>query len=294
MLRCSRSFTSLRSGQCASVFDIVTNGHRRFASESAQPELLVTPVKDGMVALVKLNRPSRMNALSFRMGADILNLEAELPTTARAIVITGAGEKAFSTGRDLKDSKSHTDEEKVRYLKLARDTVLALHASKIPTVAAINGFAFGWGAEMSLACDLRVVYEDATLCFPETGLGIFPGAMGTALLPRIVGPAVAKDLILTARRFKGEEAFRLGLANRVTSSSSATLDEAVELAHQIAQNGPLGCKGARVVIDKGLDLAFEDHAKLLDEYRLPLNETEDFAEALQAFGEKRKPIFKGR
>merc|ERR1712224_916762 len=138
-------------------------------------------------------------------------------------------------------------------MKLARDTVLALRASKIPTIAAVNGFAFGWGVEMSLACDLRVVYRDATLCFPETGLGIFPGAMGTVLLPRIVGPAVAKDLILTARKFKGEEAFQLGLANRVASSPTATKKEAIELAHQIAQNAPLGCKGARVVIDDGLD-----------------------------------------
>ena len=111
---------------------------------------------DGRVALVELNRPERMNALSFGMGQALLELESLLPESARAIVVTGAGSKAYSTGRDLKDSKQHTVEEKARYMKLARDTSLAMKHSRLPVVAAINGFCFGWGLEMGTCANFRI------------------------------------------------------------------------------------------------------------------------------------------
>jgi len=115
-------------------------------------------------------------------------------------------------------------------MSLARNTARAWTKLNIPSIAAINGHAFGWGLEMSLACDLRVANTDALLCFPECGLGIFPGALGAVLLPRIVGPAIAKDLILTSRRIKGDEALTLGLVNRVASGSTQTRGIAMELA----------------------------------------------------------------
>jgi len=118
--------------------------------------------------------------------------------------------------------------------------------------------------------------------------------MGTVFLPRIVGPAVARDLILTSRRFSGEEAFALGLANRTAATPEETVQVAVQLADQIAQNGPLGVKGARVVIDQGLDVSLEEHIAISDKYRIPLNDSHDFMEALAAFEEKRKPQFQGR
>ena len=145
---------------------------------ASSPELLVELAggTNGKVALVQLNRPKRMNALSFEMGRallDLLQKPSALPPSARSIVIAGSlGGKAFSTGRDLKDSKEHTDSDKELYMSLARDTARAAKASSLPIVAAINGFAFGWGLELALACDLHVSYEDAVLCFPETGLGM--------------------------------------------------------------------------------------------------------------------------
>ncbi|GBG26559.1 Methylglutaconyl-CoA hydratase, mitochondrial [Hondaea fermentalgiana] len=139
----------------------------------------------------------------------------------------------------------------------------------------------------------KLAKAESTLCLPETALGIFPGAMGTVLLPRIVGPAVARDLILTSRRFDGQEAFELGLANRVAKGAEQTVQTAMDLGAHISKMGPLGVKAARIVIDQGLDMSFKDHALLSDEHRFPLNDSEDFKEALAAFAEGRKPVFKG-
>jgi enoyl-CoA hydratase/carnithine racemase len=246
------------------------------------------------VALVLLDRPARLNALSLEMGRALCGLETLLPAGTRAVVVTGAGGKAFSTGRDLKDSKAHSAAEAAQYMALARDSVLAVRALGLPTVGALNGFAFGWGLELALACDLRVASRDAVLCFPETGLGIFPGALGTVLLPRLVGASVAKDLILTARRFSGSEAFELGVANRVAASADECVAVALKLAATIGGNAPLGVRGARAVIDQGLDMDFEGHVRLSDAHRLPLNDTEDFREALLAFEQKRPPRFQGK
>lgn len=251
----------------------------------------------GKVLVVQLKRPSRMNALSFGMGSELLGVferAAAAPEEHRAIVVTGSGDRAFSTGRDLKDSKAHSKADADRYMRLCQDTVRAAFASRVPTVAAVNGHAFGWGMELALACDLRVASASAMLCFPECGLGIFPGALGTVLLPRIAGPAVAKDLILTSRRFGAEEALRLGVVNRTAPSAAAALEEALALATAIAANGPLGVRGARTVIDDGLDLDFADHVALSHAHRLPLNDTDDFKEALAAFADGRKPEFRGR
>eukprot|EP00009_Paramoeba_aestuarina_P003973 CAMPEP_0201523522 /NCGR_PEP_ID=MMETSP0161_2-20130828/20193_1 /ASSEMBLY_ACC=CAM_ASM_000251 /TAXON_ID=180227 /ORGANISM="Neoparamoeba aestuarina, Strain SoJaBio B1-5/56/2" /LENGTH=221 /DNA_ID=CAMNT_0047922673 /DNA_START=249 /DNA_END=914 /DNA_ORIENTATION=- len=214
------------------------------------------------------------------------------PEGLRVLVVTGEG-GVFSSGRDLKASLQHTPSETEEYMKIAADSVGALRDCKIPTIASIQGAAFGWGLELALACDLRVVKSDATLCFPETSLGIFPGALGTVLLPRLVGPSVAKDLILTARKITGREALELKMVNRVAESPEETREEALSLATTISNNAPLGVKGARKVIDEGLDLDYNEHVRLSATHRFPLNYTDDFKEALQAFRDKRPSHFKG-
>jgi len=274
-----------------------TNKRSRLFSTASELDLNITYPSKGeeRVALVELARPTRYNSLSMTMGSSLMNLKDHLKPGVRCVVITGEGDKAFSTGRDLKDSKNHSPEEAKAYMHRCMDSVLAINKFEIPTIAAINGFAFGWGVELSLACDLRLAKSDAVMCFPETGLGIFPGAAGTVLLPRLVGPGIAKDLILTSRKFSGEEAFQLGVVNRsVEGSVQDLIEDAIDMACQVASNGPLGVAGARTVIDQGLDLSFDEHVQLSNNHRFPLNDTEDFKTALKAFAEKRTPVFKGQ
>jgi enoyl-CoA hydratase/carnithine racemase len=171
-------------------------------------------------------------------------------TDVRALIVTGSGEKAFSTGtfhqvwtsraavaqatfitsgRDLKESANHTPEDTKRYMQLAIDSAVGFQSLPMPTLCAINGHCFGWGIELAVSCDLRFAADEATICFPETGLGIFPGAGGTIMLPRVVPMAVAKELIFTAKRINGQEAQRIGL---VTSSvpQSQLLEEVGAIA----------------------------------------------------------------
>jgi enoyl-CoA hydratase/carnithine racemase len=162
----------------------------------------------------------------------------------------------------------------------------------MPTIAAVNGHTFGWGMEISLACDIRLVAEEATLCFPETALGVFPGAGGTVRLPRLIHAGLAKELIYTAKQFDGREAERIGLANRAYPAGRL-MEEAMAMAEKIAENGPLGVRGAKKVIDHSLQMSMEQAVEFSMTNRMPLNFTKDFAEALAAFKEKRKPVFRG-
>lgn len=190
------------------------------------------------------------------------------------------------------DSKLHvTLAQRDRYMKLALDSVLAVGRLPVPTIAAVAGSAFGWGVELALACDLRIAAKDATLCLPETSLGIFPGAAGCVLLRQVVSPSTAKELIFTARRFSGQEAKELGV---VTAASDNPWADALALAKRIAANAPLGVRGAKEVIDGSHNVDFSTAVALSSQLRAPLSETDDFREALQAFEEKRKPVFKGQ
>ncbi len=247
------------------------------------------------IATITLDRPHRLNALSEGMAESLLKLcdyLAAAPADKVRVCVLHGGARAFSTGRDLKDSKLHTTlAQRERYMKLALDSVLAVNRLPLPTVAAMSGPAFGWGLELALGCDLRVVAPQATLCLPETSLGIFPGAGGVVLLRELVSPAIAKDLIYTARRFSGQEALALGVVNGVAEDA---LGEALGLAKRIAANGPLGVRGAKEVIEGTHNVDFTTAMRLASQLRAPLSETDDFREALQAFEEKRKPVFKGQ
>jgi len=265
------------------------------SSATPLPDITLSSLSEH-VTLATLDRPSRGNAFSLNMAESLLALPSVLPETCRVLIVTGSGSKAFCTGRDLAESKTHTQEQADRYLTSLIDGILGLRTMPIATIAAINGSAFGAGLELALACDLRVAAAGATLCFPETGLGIFPGAAGAVLTPRLIGLPRAKELIFTARRFSGVEAKEWGVVQHCTSAEEPdVLNQATELALTIAANGPLGVRGAKKVLNAMDDaLTFDDHLVLSNQERFPLNDTEDFAEALKAFGEKRKPVFKGK
>jgi len=258
-------------------------------------ELVRLERRDG-VAWVTLARPEVMNALSFDTLGRLGEIVAELgdDTSTRAVIVTGGGEKAFCAGADLKERAGFTEEQTRAFVARIGDTFGAVAALPQPTIAALNGVAYGGGLELALACDLRVAAAHAKLGLTETSLAIIPGAGGTQRLPRVVGVARAKELILTARRVDAAEALAMGLVNRVAPGDSVS-DVARELASAIAANGPLAVRAAKAAIDaaeEGGDLA----SHLLRERELYLERvlpSKDRLEALAAFREKRKPVYTG-
>ncbi len=250
----------------------------------------------GAVAVWTIDRADRANALSRAtlLAFGKLAREAAANPSVRAIVVTGAGEKAFCAGADLKERQGMSENDVRVQVGLYRSELGPLDRSPKPVVAALNGAALGGGLELALCCDLRVAAAHAVLGLPETSLGIIPGAGGTQRLPRIVGEARAKEMILLARRLSASEALAWGLVNRVTPAGKNVVDDAVEWIAPIADGAPIAQGAALEAIDRSFDTTLELGLEL---ERVSYDRTivsEDRREALAAFGEKRKPVFKGR
>jgi enoyl-CoA hydratase/carnithine racemase len=250
----------------------------------------------GGIAVVTLDRPERMNALSRPLVARFGELGRELATQTdvRLVIVTGSGDKAFCAGADLKE-RADMNADEVRALLLAYESELGwLEAIEAPTLAAINGVALGGGLELALLCDLRIAAEHAVLGLPETSLGVIPGAGGTQRLPRLLGEARAKELILRAARLTAPEALILGLVNQIMPKSDDFLREVTAWAEPILGGAPLAIRGALKAMRgaSGRDLR-EGLALERAQYEACLA-SEDRVEALAAFAEKRKPSFKGR
>lgn len=249
----------------------------------------------GTVAVWTLDRPDRMNALSRETLLAIGRLAREAATNGsiRAIVVTGAGDKAFCAGADLKERRAMTDDDVRALLDLYRSELRPLDRSPKPVVAAINGVALGGGLELALACDLRVAAAHAELGLPETSIGIVPGAGGTQRLPRIVGEGRAKEMILLARRLGAVEALAWGLVNRVTPAGASVVDDAVAWIRPIAEGAPIAQAAALEAIDRGRDAPLETGLTLEKASYEKTLVTADRREALAAFAEKRPPRFQG-
>ena len=248
---------------------------------------------DGVVVLT-LNRPDARNALN-RPTLDQLGEKLDaiaIRRDVRAVIFAG-NEKAFCAGADLKERKGMTPEQTRAFVRKIRGTMDQVERLPMPTIAAVDGFAFGGGCELALACDLRVLGADATIGLTECALGIIPGAGGTQRLPRLLGPAKAKELIFTAARLSAAQALEIGLANRVTSGGGA-VNGAKALAAEIAKCAPIAVEAAKAAIDGGISTGIHE-GLLLEQraYEVTLY-TEDRLEALAAFQEKRKPVFHGR
>lgn len=200
-------------------------------------DILVTRVESG-VARLTLHRPEARNAFNTPLMEAMRAAMAEVGRRrgVRALVVTGAGE-AFSAGRDLKESARHTPEQAARFMALGERWSAALREFPVPTIAAVNGPAFGWGMVLMLSCDLRLAAEGAVLGYPEAALGVFPGGDATVRLTRQISVPAAKELTLTGRRFDAREGYRLGLVNRVAPGESL-LAEARALGEAIAQRSP--------------------------------------------------------
>lgn len=249
------------------------------------------------VATLTLNRPEAMNAITGRMKLELAAaLDAiEADDAVCAVVITGSGDKAFCAGADIKERSGSEPAPAEFYFrqKLTQRLFSRIEQLDRPTVAAINGVAFGGGYEIALACDLRVASTSASLGLTEVNLGVVPAGGGTQRLPRLIGVARAKELIYTGARLSAEEAAAIGLVNRCVAPDEL-MRTALDLARKIASKPPLAVRFAKQAIDKGQQTDIETAMEFELYAASILFDTEDRKEGMRAFLDKRQPQFKGR
>ena len=250
--------------------------------------------RDGM-ATITINRPEAMNALNAETIPEILSRldDAEKDDNIKVVVITGAGEKAFCAGLDLKPMRDIKVIKAVEMSRLGQKLTLAIEELGKPVIAAINGYALGGGLELSMACDIRIVSEKARVGQPEVNVGLIPGWGGTQRLPRLVGKGIAKELIFTGKMIDAKTAERIGLVNMVVPPEKL-MSAVNELADVIMSKPPIAIRLAKELInssietDQGTGLVHEAEAFGI------LSSTEDYREGVSAFIEKRKPEYKGK
>lgn len=251
--------------------------------------------KDG-IAYVTLNRPEALNARNRRMREELIDAVTVVRADpeVRAVILTGAGERAFSAGRDLKEAaREKTGVVAARQQKLeVSDTEMIARLPK-PVIAAINGYALGGGCELALACDIRVAVEGAKLGLPEVSRGMIPGSGGTQRLSRVVGLGKALELILTGGVIDAEEALRIGLVNRV-APREGLMAAAEEYARAIARQAPVAVVFAKEAVREGYEMSLDDGLRLETDLSALLRTTEDIKEGAQAFVEKRPPRWRGQ
>ncbi len=257
--------------------------------------LLVTRGGDGYVVTVTIDRPEAHNAMNTALGEDLLACFEGLARdpAARAVVFTGAGDRAFCAGADLKERQGMTDGAWRAQHVIFEQAAFRLLRCPIPVIAAVEGFALGGGCELAILSDFIVAGATAVFGMPETTLGIFPGIGGTQLLPRIVGAPLAKELIFTGRRIAAEEARAAGLVNHVVPVGQARAT-ATEIATTIARNGPVAVRQAKKAIAYGSETDLDTAMILAIEAYNSTVVTEDRLEGVRAFNEKRRPQFEGK
>ena len=254
----------------------------------------ITITSEGRVAYLIINRPKKMNALNPQVVREIREALRDMEGSEhRALVVTGAGDRAFVAGADIKEMSSMTAVDARKFSAASQEAFRLLEKLPVPTIAAVEGFALGGGTELALACDLRVASESAVFGLPEVSLGLMPGAGGTQRLPRLVGPEVAKDMIFTGRRVKAQEAKEIGLASRIVPKGEA-LKTAKELAAKIAANAPLGVGYAKSAIGAAGDVDLETGLRHETDLFALLFSTADAREGMNAFVERREAAFEGR
>ena len=250
---------------------------------------------EGLV-LLTLDRPQVANAMNTQMGRDLLaffdGVNAD-PLSHRCIVVTGAGDKAFCAGGDLKERNGMSDEQWQAQHLLFERMIRAFIGCPVPVVGAINGAAYAGGCELALCCDFLYAAETARFALTEVTLGIMPGAGGTQNLPRAVGERRAKEIILTGRPFTARDALDWGMVNRLCAPDRL-LDETLETARRIADNAPISVRQAKHSIHLGLQMDLASGMMFEIEAYNRMVPTEDRREGIASFNEKRKPRFKGR
>jgi enoyl-CoA hydratase len=247
----------------------------------------------GRVAVITLQRPDRLNAIGTEMVASLSEVLSSLAVDdgVGALVVTGSG-RAFSAGADIVEFSSFAGPSQfATFIHRLTDALDQLQDLPKPSIAAINGIAFGGGMELALACDLRVAATEARLGLPEIKLGLLPGGGGTARVSRLLPPAIAKQLLLTGEPLGAADALRLGLVNQVVDDA---LQGALTLASRLASLPPLALAAAKRLVDHGREMSLDAAIVFERETVSGLFGTEDRAEGVAAFLEKRAASFKGR
>jgi enoyl-CoA hydratase len=255
----------------------------------------LTVIRQEQVAVVTLNRPEALNALNTQMAVALEAAMGELGADpqVRCIVLTGAGDRAFCAGADLKERNGMSTEAWLQQHGQFQKAARALLGCSLPLIAAVEGFALGGGLELALCADFMIAGESAVLGLPETTRGLIPGLGGTQTLARAVGRRRAKELIFTGRTIKAEEAREWGLVNQVVPAGTA-LAASLETAATIAANAPIAVRQAKTAVDTGVEIDLQSAWRLsLEAYRV-LIPTEDRLEGIRAFNEKRHPRFQNR
>ncbi|GGH77719.1 enoyl-CoA hydratase/carnithine racemase [Pullulanibacillus pueri] len=252
-------------------------------------------IKEDMIGLLTLNRPEAANAFSTELLSDLNNVidQVEHLTDLRVLILTGSGNKAFCAGADLKERASMNEKETVQAVRRIKQTLSRIEALPLPTLAAINGAAFGGGLELALACDLRYATEHAKMGLTETSLGIIPGAGGTQRLSRLIGIGKAKALIFTAKRLTSTEAQTMGLLEGVFTHQEF-FPRILAVAQAISKNGPIAIRQAKKAIALGFDTDLHTGLQIEELCYLATIPTQDRLEGLAAFKEKRHPHYQGK
>ena len=250
--------------------------------------------RKGQILIVKINRPERMNALdrpTLEKGAKLIK-NIQYDKDIRVVIVTGAGDRAFCAGADLKEREGMSMSEVRQYIRAIRDTFTDIENLPIPVICAINGIALGGGLELALACDIRIAAPNAKMGLTECTLGIIPGGGGTQRLPRLVGRGKAKEMLFLGLQVTAEEALEMGLINRIAPEGKL-MELALEMGERIVNNSPIAIQQAKFAVNRGTEVDISQGLVIESEAYEVCIPTKDRLEALAAFKEKRKPVFKG-
>ncbi|WP_353948211.1 enoyl-CoA hydratase-related protein [Sporolactobacillus sp. Y61] len=251
---------------------------------------------DGAVGKMTISRPSALNALNSRV---IRELAEAFDTFAgrsdiRAVILTGSGEKSFIAGADIGEMSAMNPAEARQFSAAGHQLMAQIEQFEKPVIAAVNGYALGGGCELALACDLRIASRNARFGLPEVSLGIIPGFGGSQRLPRLIGEAPAKELLLTGVPVSAERAYQLGLVSAITDSRQELDHQAAQLARTLVSRSPVAVSRLKQLIRKGMDCDLDTALELEIKTFEALFHTEDRSEGMAAFIEKRQPRFPGK
>ncbi|MEF9962599.1 MAG: enoyl-CoA hydratase-related protein [Erysipelotrichaceae bacterium] len=241
------------------------------------------------VALITINRPQALNALSTEVLEDLNNALAQVCANKDiyALIITGAGEKSFVAGADIAEMKDKNIDEAAAYGRLGNQIFTRVENFRCPVIAAVNGFALGGGCELAMACDIRIASSNARFAQPEAGLGITPGFGGTQRLARLIPVGIAKEMIYTCRQVKSEEALSIGLVNKVVEQETL-MDEAIKMSKRIASNAPIAVANCKTAINTGLQVDIDSAIGIEIKQFSACFASEDQKTAMNAFVNKEK------